>query len=97
MYPAIFVSIGLILYLFIHNWIKKDGIGRIVLLVFIGGFLAYYACRFGIQVGLYICHCMSAATANDLTKHTQIFLLAPLVFVIIIEHIYAERYKKDKK
>lgn len=89
-YPAVFVMLGLILslHLFVKNYRRKDGMGRVFILVLVGCMLAYYIYRFGIQIAFYCEQWISSAQANSLSKHAQIFLLAPLVFVEIIEWFY---------
>jgi hypothetical protein len=92
-YPAVFVLIGLIVsaHLFAINYIRRDGLGRIVLLFFVGGIMGYYLYRFGVQIAYYCLDIVDGKQASDLSKHAQWFILAPLVLVEIIEIIYKRK------
>lgn len=82
-------TIGLVIatYLFIRHWIKKDGIARLIFLVWTGTFIVFFGTRILIQTGRFT-DWLTPAEAAQATVTNNSLLLVPLVATLLIELFY---------
>lgn len=74
-------------YLFIRHWLKKDGIARLIFLVWTGSFIVFFADRLIIQTSRFT-DWLNPAEAAQATVINNTFLLVPLVVTLLIELFY---------
>jgi hypothetical protein len=85
------LGMALSLYLFLTNYYRRDGFGRLFLLIYTGSFFMYFIIRFSLQYLCYCVHVIERETLLTWVSYLYFMLFIPLIAIIIIEHYYRRR------